>query len=145
MHPWDPLSCTQCHGGDGKAMDKEKAHVRPTRRIPNDERTVPLRYDLAYRQFLNPTDLRVVDKTCGRCHDEACANLKKSLHGTTAGHLSDGLYENGVTRSKKKRYSIFAVKDDDGDVAAEENPPFSATATKMGKSFILFIIYALYE
>ncbi|MCZ6785927.1 MAG: hypothetical protein O7E54_02060 [Planctomycetota bacterium] len=116
MHPWDPLSCTQCHGGDGKAMDKEKAHVRPTRRIPNDERTVPLRYDLAYRQFLNPTDLRVVDKTCGRCHDEACANLKKSLHGTTAGHLSDGLYENGVTRSKKKRYSIFAVKDDDGDV-----------------------------
>jgi len=116
MHPWDPLSCTDCHGGDGRARDKEKAHVHPARPAPNDERTVGLNYDLEYRRFVNPTDLRVAGETCGRCHAYEVANLKKSLHGTTAGHLSDGLYENGVVRSRTKRYSIFAVRDDDGIV-----------------------------
>jgi len=116
MHPWEPLSCTDCHGGDGAAEEKERAHVAPKQPVPNDERTVPLAYDLAYRRFANPNDLRVVDQTCGRCHRELCANLEKSLHGTTAGHLSDGLYENGVTTSKAQRYAIFPVKDEDGKV-----------------------------
>jgi len=116
MHPWQPLSCTECHGGDGAAKEKDRAHVQPARPAPNDERTVPLGYDLAYRRFLNPTDLRVADTTCGECHADACMALRKSLHGTTAGHLSDGLYENGVTRRREQRYSIFPVKDEDGQV-----------------------------
>jgi hypothetical protein len=116
MHPWQPLSCTECHGGDGTATEKEKAHVAPGRELPNDERTVPLRYDLEYRRFVNPSDLRVANDACGRCHSDICASLEKSLHGTTAGHLSDGLYENGVTRSRAQRFSIFPVKDEDGDV-----------------------------
>jgi len=116
MHPWEALSCTDCHGGDGTARSKEQAHVQPSRPAPNDERTVPLKYDLPYRRFVNPTDLRVVDEACGRCHGEDNDSVKKSLHGTTAGHLSDGLYENGVTRARGRRYSIFPVKDEDGDV-----------------------------
>ncbi|MHC4955690.1 MAG: hypothetical protein ACYTGZ_17705 [Planctomycetota bacterium] len=116
MHPWDPLSCTDCHGGDGNAKEKDDAHVPATRSVPNDERTVGLKVDLKYRRFVNPTDLRVVDITCGKCHSDECANLPKSLHGTTAGHLSDGLYENGVIRNPKKRFAIFPVKDDDGIV-----------------------------
>jgi len=116
MHPWDPLSCTDCHGGNGAALDKNKAHVAATRRVANDETTAPLKYDLAYRRFVNPTDLRVVEQTCGRCHAADCETLRKSLHGTTAGHLSDGLYENGVVRSKSKRFAIFAIKDEDGTV-----------------------------
>ncbi len=116
MHPWDPISCTDCHGGDGRSRDMEKAHVQATRRTPNDERTVALKYDLAYRRFVNPSDLRVVGETCNKCHEEVCANLSKSLHATTAGHLSDGLYENGVLRDKKQRFAIFPIKDEDGDV-----------------------------
>ncbi|MEM8883725.1 MAG: hypothetical protein AAGD14_06650 [Planctomycetota bacterium] len=116
MHPWDPLSCTDCHGGNGQTMDKERAHVQPTRATPNDERTVGLKADLKYRRFINPSDLRVVGETCGQCHEDECANLAKSLHGTTAGHLSDGLYENGSLRDRKKRYAIFPVKDEDGEV-----------------------------
>jgi len=116
MHPWEPLSCTQCHGGDGQARDMEEAHVQPGRRTPNDERTVPLGHDLEYRRFVNPTDLRVAEKTCGECHLDLCINLPKSLHGTTAGHLSDGLYENGVVRDRERRYGIFHVKDEDGIV-----------------------------
>jgi hypothetical protein len=60
MHPWDPMSCTDCHGGDGKARDKDKAHVQPGQAIPNDERTVGLKVDPEYRRFVNPTDLRVI-------------------------------------------------------------------------------------
>jgi hypothetical protein len=116
MHPWEPLSCTDCHGGNGTVRDKDKAHVQPKQRIPNDERTVGLKVDPKYRRFINPTDLRIVEETCGQCHADECANFPKSLHGTTAGHLSDGLYENGVIRDKKKRYAIFPTKDDDGIV-----------------------------
>ncbi|NJN14726.1 MAG: hypothetical protein HC813_03715, partial [Planctomycetes bacterium] len=58
----------------------------------------------------------MVADTCGRCHAAECRNLELSLHGTTAGHLSDGLYENGVLRDRTTRYAIFAVKDDDGNV-----------------------------
>jgi len=116
MHPWEALSCTDCHGGDGNSMEKERAHVKATRPAPNDETTLPLKYDLAYRRFVNPGDLRVAKEACGRCHADACSNIEKSLHGTTAGHLSDGLYENGVTRSKEVRYGIFPVSDDDGKV-----------------------------
>jgi len=116
MHPWEELSCTDCHGGDGDAKNKEDAHVQARQRLPNDERTVGLKADLDYRRFVNPTDLRVVGETCGRCHGDECANVPKSLHGTTAGHLSDGLYENGVLRDRKKRYAIFPVKDEDGIV-----------------------------
>jgi hypothetical protein len=116
MHPWDPLTCTECHGGDGSSRDKAKAHVLPERPAPNDERTLPLLYDLPHRRFVNPTDLRVVQDTCARCHADICASLPKSLHGTTAGHLSDGLYENGLVRERTKRFAIFPVKDEDGTV-----------------------------
>ncbi|MHC4959060.1 MAG: hypothetical protein ACYTGN_11870 [Planctomycetota bacterium] len=142
MHPWDPLSCTDCHGGDGQTKEKERAHVQPSRPVPNDERTVGLKHDLAYRRFVNPSDLRVLDKTCAKCHEEICANLPKSLHGTTAGHLSDGLYENGVVRSKNQRYAIFPVRDEDGDTGQhglKSLPglpgPSVGAGTKIGQHF----------
>ena len=115
MHPWAPLGCVECHGGDGRATSKEAAHVAPSSTVFGDERTAPLDADLAYRRFLNPGDLRVTAKTCGRCHQGWCADLKKSPHGTTSGHLSDGLYENGVF-AKRTAVSIFPVVDDDGSV-----------------------------
>jgi hypothetical protein len=116
MHPWKPLACTDCHGGDPRATAKDRAHVAPRQPLPNDERTAPSNHDLAYRRFVNPTDLRVVDRTCGGCHAQVCANVKKSLHATTAGHLSDGLYENGVVASRTQRFAIFPVRDEDGVV-----------------------------
>lgn len=112
MHPWSPLACTECHGGDPRAKSRDAAHVLPARAPAADERTAPLDDDPAYRRFVNPSDLRVVAKTCGRCHAGECADVKKSLHGTTAGHLSDGLYENGVV-PKRTPFSIFPVADDE--------------------------------
>ncbi|MBL8841839.1 MAG: hypothetical protein JNL90_09970 [Planctomycetes bacterium] len=114
MHPWQPLSCTACHGGDAKATKKEQAHVKPRGPLPNDERLLPLDFDPEWLQFTNPGDLRVAKRVCGSCHTNECDDLFKSLHCTTAGHLSDSLYENGLTKERRTRYSIFPVADKDG-------------------------------
>lgn len=113
MHPWLPLTCTECHGGDGRAMTEDGAHVRPRGGWPKDERVMHRGFDPPAVRFRNPSDLRVVDQTCGPCHAEAAAHLPLSLHGTTAGHLNDGLYENGVNPTREAVYGIFPVEDDD--------------------------------
>jgi hypothetical protein len=130
MHPWERITCSGCHGGEPAATRKEAAHVRARSPPPNDERLLPRDFDPAWVQFQNPADLRVVSKTCGVCHTSSCEKLSKSLHGTTAGHLSDGLYENGLTKERRTRYSIFPVKDADGAVpkgAFAELPGFPSS------------------
>ena len=122
IHPGYRLTCVDCHGGDDTAPAKADAHVRPKRHVPNDERVLPLKYDLEYQRFKNPSNLRVAMQVCGDCHGEAVRNLIKSPHGTTAGHLGDGFYENGLVKTKKPTYSIFPVKDEDGDVPEHAIP-----------------------
>ena len=112
MHPWYEITCTECHGGDPQATTAATAHVRAARALPADERILPEETNSAYLRFVNPADLRVVGKTCETCHIDECQDLFKSMHGTTAGHLSDGLYENGFSRRREDRWSIFPVRDD---------------------------------
>ncbi|MGH7297712.1 MAG: hypothetical protein ACRELB_22430, partial [Polyangiaceae bacterium] len=107
IHPGYALTCTDCHGGDPKAPTKDEAHVHPLKPLPGDERVLPRDWDPAYLRFRNPSDLRVVNDNCGGCHDDEIKHLLCSLHGTTSGHLSDGYYENGATRSKTEAFSIF--------------------------------------
>ena len=38
MHPGFPLSCVDCHGGDGEAREKSRAHVAPRTQSRDDER-----------------------------------------------------------------------------------------------------------
>jgi hypothetical protein len=107
MHPEAKLDCVGCHGGDGTATSQSAAHVSaPSVRI-EDERVAPRDKDLAWIRFRNPMDLRVVERTCGQCHASALAHLMNSLHGTTAGHLSDGYYEMGLFPERGSRYSVF--------------------------------------
>ncbi|MFT7464470.1 MAG: hypothetical protein ACI9EF_002826, partial [Pseudohongiellaceae bacterium] len=113
MHPWMALSCTDCHGGNGDAKTVERAHVLPLKGWPKDERVMHPSFDPAAVRFRNPSDLRVADKTCASCHGSLVEHLGSSLHGTTAGHLNDGLFENGVNPTRQAVYSIFAVNDDD--------------------------------
>ncbi len=112
MHPWLAMSCTECHGGDGASPTQKRAHVTPLNGWPKDERVMHRGFDPAAVRFANPADLRVAGETCGECHGRAFDHLGLSLHGTTAGHLNDGLYENGVNPGRQAVYSIFAVEDD---------------------------------
>ena len=109
MHPEAALSCVDCHGGNGESMEKLVAHVRPSREDPGDERVAPEKEDLAWRRFHNPMDLRVAERTCGQCHDDVVKHVKTSIHGTTAGHLSDGFYEMGLNKKKESPYGVFPV------------------------------------
>jgi Ca2+-binding EF-hand superfamily protein len=109
MHPEAWLTCVDCHGGDGEARLQLEAHVpRPAARL-EDERTPARDKNLAWRRFQNPMDLRVAEETCGGCHETDVEHLFLSLHGTTAGHLSDGYYEMGLQRERGSKYSVFPV------------------------------------
>tara|TARA_R110002126_G_scaffold25583_6_gene87508 strand:+ start:15704 stop:19630 length:3927 start_codon:yes stop_codon:yes gene_type:complete len=136
MHPWLALSCVDCHGGDASAKSKHDAHVHSMGTRDDDERVQPLDQDLAWRRFVNPTDLRVVKGTCGTCHESLCNDLELSLHGTTAGHLSDGFYEMGLSKERGSLYGVFPVashKTDKGAVDSLVQPPsFTATGAADG-------------
>jgi len=113
------LDCTFCHGGDPDADTKELAHVHPTGEVAYNETIPPLDLDLAYQRFVNPTNLRVVDQTCGRCHPYEAQIIVKSMMATAAGHYAGGLYQNNVVDTKTPIFGTFAITDDDGFVPTE--------------------------
>jgi len=126
MHPEAKLTCVDCHGGNASAAEKGEAHVRAPALRAEDERILPRDKDLAWIQFRNPMDLRVAQQTCGACHADAVARLLCSLHGTTAGHLSDGYYEVGLEPTRGSRYSVFPTADPPergGEVERLVQPP----------------------
>ena len=114
------LDCTFCHGGDPDALTKELAHVQPTLPVIMDKTVAPLDYDLPYQQFVNPSNLRVVEHTCGACHPFKVDRVLKSMMATAAGHYAGGLYQNNVQKTKTPIYGTFAVEDTDGIVPFEK-------------------------
>ncbi len=66
--------------------------------------------------WANPTDYRVVDQTCGECHEDIVAHSKKSLHATMAGQISGTRYDWNAQGTRNALYASYAVKDNDGDV-----------------------------
>ena len=136
MHPGYPLGCVDCHGGNDQEAAKEKAHVLPSLPKPTDERVLPADYDLPYQRFKNPSNLRVAEQVCGDCHENTVLHLRRSLHGTTAGHLGDGFYEHGLVAGKRPSYSIFPVGDERKELAPHairgttQVPPFRSSGKK---------------
>jgi hypothetical protein len=127
MHPSGTvtLGCATCHGGDpavsiaaGVAADsleylaaKNKAHPKAT--IPafaatsaNPVRTYTdwLKESQAYIQFINPGDLRVADRTCGKCHAAEVRNVRTSMMTTGPLLWEAALYNNGGAPYKNARY-----------------------------------------
>ncbi|MBK8097865.1 MAG: hypothetical protein IPK26_12200 [Planctomycetes bacterium] len=134
IHPGFSLTCVDCHGGDDRATSKERAHVLPRQTPPGDERVLPETWDLPWQRFVNPSNLRVAEQACGTCHERLVDHVKKSLHATTAGHLGDGYYEHGLSKSKTPGYSVFPIRDTDGEIppgalkATTQVPAFAETA-----------------
>ena len=57
-----------------------------------------------YIQFVNPGDLRVVDKTCGSCHAAEVRNVRTSMMTTGAMLWEAALYNNGGAPYKNARF-----------------------------------------
>jgi hypothetical protein len=57
MDPSHALACVKCHGGDPKAEEKPAAH----------KGLIP-----------DPGDLKIADKTCGKCHPDSVTRVRSS-------------------------------------------------------------------
>ncbi len=81
-HPRHALTCTTCHGGDGGAVTQGPAHQGMWR---------------------NPSDLRVVDRTCGAggCHEAIAAAVKASIMAHRSGTQSGTRFPNGLQETRE--------------------------------------------
>lgn len=135
MHPFGPdnIGCADCHGGGfdvmkpegtkrgDRAFDdaKRKAHVEP--RDPMawygnkhaDGAANPIRINaqmnresLEFIQFVNPGDLRVVDRTCGTsgCHEKESGHVDTSMMKHGGMLWAAALYNNGGFHLKNARF-----------------------------------------
>ncbi len=116
-------TCSFCHGGKQDGTSKEEAHVA----VPSNweeiqgPRNVPTPYgyikdfapdqlaalDPAYLQFINPSDIRIVDRTCGTCHPENAATMPNSVMVTNAGHYYPTLYLAGIQNDTLAEYGSY--------------------------------------
>jgi len=80
VHPKTPLTCTTCHRGDARATDAKKAHAG---------------------MWANPSDLRVVEKTCGVCHTTIAKKVKANIMAHRSGTQSGTLFPNGLQPTKE--------------------------------------------
>lgn len=105
------IGCTDCHGGDALAAEKDKAHVQP--RHPdlwpssaNPERSYAAinDEDPEFLRFVNPGDLRVAGLTCGPCHASEVRRVRRSMMAHGAMLWGAALYNNGVVPFKNPRF-----------------------------------------
>ncbi|MBW1751495.1 MAG: hypothetical protein JRJ37_12670, partial [Deltaproteobacteria bacterium] len=81
------FGCVQCHQGDDKATDAAAAHKD---------------------MFANPSDGKVVGKTCGTadCHADQLHKVETSLMATSAGEINATRYAWGAQDSVDAVYSV---------------------------------------
>ncbi len=89
------LSCVFCHRGNPEGKTEKEAHQGVWR---------------------NPSDLRVISFTCGKCHQAIVSRLKKSLHATSAGIISAARYTWAAQEARRALYATYPVRDQDGDI-----------------------------
>jgi len=103
----DPAGCTICHGGNVKATTKKLAH----KGAPNH----PGGLEAFVR---DPGSFWIMDKTCGLCHADTVANMKKALMATEAGKIQGNLHTFGSEDTQKVKFGDYAIKDTDGKTPA---------------------------
>ncbi len=85
-HPKRALTCATCHRGNPTAADAKQAHAG---------------------MWKNPSDLRVVDSTCGSCHKAITQAVKASLMAHRSGTQSGTLFPNGLQPTREDvRFSM---------------------------------------
>ncbi len=105
------ITCVDCHGGDGAATDKERAHVQPRQSDvfassanPVDSYAAINHESPAFIRFMNPGDFRVAGQTCGACHEDIYHRMLTSIMGTGALVAQAAFYNNGVLAAKRPVY-----------------------------------------
>ncbi len=107
------LTCVDCHGGNGalppgeQRPTKEVSHVLPrnpaifqTSANPEDSYAALNEESPEFVRFMNPSDFRIADQTCGRCHSPILNSMRKSIMSHNAMVHNAGLYNNGSIETK---------------------------------------------
>ena len=122
------LGCTDCHGGNAApGLKQTQAHVAPRNPVfwessanPNDSSVLLNHESAEFIQFVNPGDLRVVEKTCAPCHAEIVQNASHSMMRHGAMLWGAALYNNGAYPAKNYRFGqAYAL---DGEPLRLESP-----------------------
>ncbi len=121
------ITCVGCHGGNGEAAEKNKAHVPPRLKDtfkssanPKHSYTALNHESPEFIRFMNPGDFRVADKTCGNCHGEILSRMMSSIMTHSALVPQAGLYNNGIHDGKKPVFGEAYMPD--GTPAALTTP-----------------------
>jgi hypothetical protein len=100
------LGCTDCHGGNAKAATRSEAHVLPkdsrwaTSANPKSSYAALNKESPEFIQFMNPGDLRIAHKSCGKCHEEEVMKVRKSIMTHSATVPGTAAYNNGIAPIK---------------------------------------------
>jgi hypothetical protein len=105
------LTCVDCHGGNGAAATREAAHVQPRNKKifsssanPKDSYAALNEESPEFVRFMNPSDYRVADATCGQCHADVLSRARKSIMAHNAMVHNAVFYNNGAIETKIARY-----------------------------------------
>ncbi|HEV7889678.1 MAG TPA: hypothetical protein VGP08_03520 [Pyrinomonadaceae bacterium] len=101
-------SCVDCHGGNGSASTRLEAHTakpkhtQKWRGSANPKESFTLLNDESWDwiRFVNPSDLRVAQAACGKCHESYVKGLQKSAMTNSPQVYSTALYNNGSLPAK---------------------------------------------
>lgn len=138
------LGCTDCHGGDASVippyglprMDleyirlRDRAHVLPRfpkawgyphGALPQRSYTLLNKESSAFIRFINPSDYRVVNLSCGACHASIIAAAERSMMATGVMLWGAAAYNNGILPFK--RYVVGEAYTTDGKAAVIKGPP----------------------
>lgn len=70
IHNQEEVTCSDCHGGDPKATDKEKAHMAGEKGAGG----------MGAAGSESPVSYKNIPETCSRCHDEFYERFRESEH-----------------------------------------------------------------
>ena len=109
-HPVKTFGCVICHGGDGRALDKDRAH-------------------LGLRGGNNPSNLRQVELSCGgrdcRCHQgpveqqrNHISRVKRTIMATKAGEWAELRFAFGMQPGRTALFGVVGVSGAASAIAA---------------------------
>lgn len=142
------LTCVDCHGGNGTATGSktsereyraylEAAHVLPRNRKlfrnsanPPDSYAALNRESPEFVRFLNPSDFRIADRTCGQCHREILSAMRMSVMSHNAMAHGAVFYNNGAFERKQALYG--EAYDEQGNPAELVDSEISEGARRHG-------------
>ncbi|XOV78037.1 MAG: hypothetical protein ACFHVJ_13925 [Aestuariibacter sp.] len=158
------LGCTDCHGGNAQVFKPEaalpesstyhqameRAHVLP--QYPDDwnypsSANPQISYTLLNREakefvrFINPSDLRVAEESCGACHLPTVQAAKRSIMATGAMLFGAASYANNIL--PYKNYILGEAYTPDGEPSAIAGPPLTLPEEAQKEHGVLPMLYPL--